>query len=196
MTVAASVVALTSLNMPPYRPTGVRSVEAMTTSRASAVRHRKYLPSVSATSAGLSTPSISITVLTVSCSAGPFSSTAARVATARTREPTLTGEVNRMRFDPVVDRHLRLDAIDLLQQHGKQGGGEPAVRDRRPERPVLCALGVDVDPLEVAGGASELVDPALVDEQPVAAPRTSPTFARSSSAERKTVGADVASRHQ
>ena len=42
--------------------------------------------------------------------------------------------------------------------------------DRRPERPVLRALGIDVDPLVVAGGVGELIDPVLGDLQPLAVP--------------------------
>ena len=41
------------------------------------------------------------------------------------------------------------------------------MRDRRPERPRRGALGIDVDPLRVVGGARELVDPRLLDLPPV-----------------------------
>jgi hypothetical protein len=44
------------------------------------------------------------------------------------------------------------------------------VGDRAPEGPVLGALGVDVDPLVVAGGVGERVDPLLGDLVPVALP--------------------------
>ena len=50
-----------------------------------------------------------------------------------------------------------------------------------PNGPSLRALDVDVDPLVVAGGVGELVDPVLVDLSQSVVPSSSPTAAASSS---------------
>ena len=44
--------------------------------------------------------------------------------------------------------------------------GEVAVRDGGTERPGGGTLGIDVDPLMVAGGGREGVDPVLLDREP------------------------------
>ena len=55
---------------------------------------------------------------------------------------------------------------DLAEQDRSQGQGEVAVGDGAAERSALGRLGVDVDPLVVAGGVGEQVDLRLVDEVP------------------------------
>jgi len=69
----------------------------------------------------------------------------------------------------VVDPHGDLLHLhDLGQEEIDQGLGEISVGDALAEGAVLGALGVDVDPLMVAGGIGELVDARLVDLEPVA----------------------------
>ena len=71
--------------------------------------------------------------------------------------------------EAVVHAHGEaLDAHHLRQQVGRQRQGEVAVGDRAAERAGLGPLGVDVDPLVVAGGVGELVDLLLGDLVPLA----------------------------
>ena len=55
------------------------------------------------------------------------------------------------------------------------------MRDRAAERALVRAVTVDVDPLVVAGGVRELVDPVLVIVSQSVGPITSPIAALSSS---------------
>jgi hypothetical protein len=61
-----------------------------------------------------------------------------------------------------------LHPVDLGRQHGDEAERQHAVRDGRTERARGGPLGFHVDPLVVAGGLGELVDPLLVDHDPVA----------------------------
>src|SRR6478735_2078424 len=88
-----------------------------------------------------------------------------------------------VRADPLADEHRvgeadlvgavvelgagRLEGQHLAAQEGHQGEREVAVGDGAPERAVLGAVDVDVDPLVVTGGLREDVDALLVDRQPI-----------------------------
>jgi hypothetical protein len=130
---------------------------------------------VSATQAGLFSPSISTVTRITACTAPsrggsvetkpPGADDLAARAHAlsglhRRREPHLLGAV--------VHAHLHAaDLHQLRQKHGHQRQREVAVRDGRAERPLLRPLHVDVDPLVVVGGVGELVDALLRDRHPV-----------------------------
>ena len=70
----------------------------------------------------------------------------------------------------VVDAALYVvDVRNLMAEHRNQRQGQKAVGDRLAARHLaLGALGIDMDPLVVAGGLGELVDPRLRDVDPVA----------------------------
>ena len=90
----------------------------------------------------------------------------------------------------VVDAHRDVAHLEQVGEEGvDQREGEVAVGDRPAERPVLGPLGIDVDPLVVAGGVGERVDPLLGDLQPVgrARDRCRPPSSRSAGRS-KTVG--------
>src|SRR2546429_3977156 len=71
--------------------------------------------------------------------------------------------------DAVVDRHREAFVPgDLGQEEAGQRQREVTVGDGAAERTFLGPLDVDVDPLVVAGGLGERVDPLLGDLQPVA----------------------------
>jgi hypothetical protein len=71
--------------------------------------------------------------------------------------------------DAVVELGARsLQPEDLGAEPRDQRQGEEAVRDGAPERAGCGALEVHVDPLVVAGGVGELVDPLLGDLDPLA----------------------------
>ena len=69
---------------------------------------------------------------------------------------------------PVVDGHAAalLPRHDLVRHRGQERERQVAVRDRPAEGPGGGALGVDVDPLVVAGGVGEGLDPLLRDVDP------------------------------
>lgn len=70
----------------------------------------------------------------------------------------------------VVDPHRdSLHPHDLREEEAGEGQGQVAVGDGGPERTLRRGLGVDVDPLVVAGGLREQVYAVLVDGDPVAA---------------------------
>src|SRR3954470_1270227 len=79
----------------------------------------------------------------------------------RSREPDLVEAV-------VEDDAEALDRADLPQQPGGQAEGEEAVLHGGAERPGLRPLGVDVDPLLVAGEGRERGDVLLRDGPPAA----------------------------
>ena len=69
----------------------------------------------------------------------------------------------------VVDAHARLlDLERRLKKSGQHGQREESVGDRRPKRPRLRTLRVDMDPLVVPRGFGKTVDPLLGDFNPVA----------------------------
>src|SRR6516162_3539715 len=78
---------------------------------------------------------------------------------------------NRARETHLIEAvvHRRMDVVDFQDAgpHGNQEGKRQiAVSDRLPERPVLGAVYIHVDPLMVVGGMSEAVDPRLIDVDP------------------------------
>src|SRR3954469_9987871 len=71
--------------------------------------------------------------------------------------------------EAVVDAHPYVAHLDRAGRHlGQQRERHEAVRDRRAERAGLRPLGIDVDPLVVAGRIGEQIDPLLRDLDPVA----------------------------
>jgi hypothetical protein len=68
-----------------------------------------------------------------------------------------------------VEREHGVRHVDQLrQQRVHERERQVAVRDRARERARSRARDVDVDPLVVVGRVGEMVDPLLVDDQPVA----------------------------
>src|SRR4051812_4249509 len=71
--------------------------------------------------------------------------------------------------EPVVEDHAEaLDHAHRPEQTGRHAEGEEAVLDGRPEGTLRGPLGVDVDPLLVAGQPGERRDLLLHDRLPVA----------------------------
>jgi hypothetical protein len=71
--------------------------------------------------------------------------------------------------EAVVDSHPHVVDVDRARGHlGQERERHEAVRDRRAERAGLCPLGVNVDPLVIAGRVGEEVDALLRDLDPVA----------------------------
>ena len=133
----------------------------------------------SATSAGLSCPSISTVMLHVNCRPPSTSSTFASMKRARTRLPLRTGEVKQNLVKSVVqaqvaerERVLQVGFVEPAEQRQRQ----EAVRYRAAVRRRLRAFDIDMDPLEVAGRLSERVDTLLIDRDPVG--RARPPYRR------------------
>ena len=127
---------------------------------------------MSATQLGFAAPSTSKVKLIVTWAPPAMSSAPVSSAPRRTFAPTGHGRREPHLLAAVVHRHR--DAVhphDLRREHRPERQGEVAVGDRAAERALLLRpLGVDVDPLVVAGGVGEEVHLLLGDLHVVGVP--------------------------
>jgi hypothetical protein len=128
------------------------------------------MPIVSATSAGRSCPSISTVISEVTRTPLPETSSTLRMrCRSRIREPAHLVRAVVETAAPLGDLHQR-------RRHARdEGEGEIPVGNRLAARHLaLRALHVDVNPLMVPGGISELVDHRLLHRHPVRRAQLSP----------------------